>query len=326
MHFLLIPFSFIYLLFVSLRNIFYRAGIFREHSLDAAVISVGNITWGGTGKTPAVLFMLEALLAKGRKAAILTRGYGGDEQGLFSRLAAHVPVLVGRDRVKNGLKAIDRHSVDTLLLDDGFQYTRLKRDLDIVCIDATNPFGNGWPIPAGSMREGLSGLKRADVFLITRVDLAQDHETLETLEKRLKAINPHTVIVRSIHKPGNFYKLSNDQLVDSGALRNKDIALVSAIGNPGSFEKTICNLGLCVKRHFIFRDHHWYKEKDLKKIESYCRKNGIDTIVTTEKDAVKLRHTTYDIRHTNILVLTIKLEITENEQGFNNRLFGIYNT
>ena len=326
MHFLLIPFSFIYLLLVSIRNIFYRLGIFREHSLGVALISVGNITWGGTGKTPAVLFIAEALLAKGRKVAILTRGYGGDEQGLFSRLAPNVPVLTGKDRVKRSEEAIVKHSADTLLLDDGFQYRRLKRELDIVLIDATDPFGNGFLIPAGSMREGLSGLKRADIFLITRVDLAQDHKTLETLEKRLKTINPHAIIVMSIHQPGNFYKLSNDQLVDAGMLRDKDIALVSAIGNPRSFQETIRNLGLRVKRHFIFRDHHWYTEKDLKKIEAYCKKNNIDTIVTTEKDAVRLRGTRDEGRGTNILVLTIKLEITENEQEFNNRLFGIYNS
>ena len=323
--YILIPFSFIYFLLVSVRNIFYSIGIFKEYGLDARVISVGNITWGGTGKTPVVLFILEALLAKARKAAILTRGYGGDEQGLFSRLAPRAAVLVDKDRVKSGQEAITTHSVDTLLLDDGFQYRRLKKDLEITLIDATNPFGNGWMIPAGSMRESLRDLKRAGIFLITRVDLVEEKKGVQSLEEKLKKINPGALIIKSIHSPGHIYKLSNDQLVDVEALKKKDIVLVSAIGNPDSFEKTIHKLDLKVKKHFIFRDHHWYKEKDLKKIESYCVSNKIDTIITTEKDAVRIRMTHDARRTTNILVLSIKLEIIENEKGFLDRLFGIYN-
>ena len=323
--YILIPFSFIYFLIVSLRNIFYRHRIFKEHTLDATLVSVGNITWGGTGKTPLVLFIVEALLKRGSRVAILLRGYGADEPALLSRLTSGVPVMVGKDRVKSGLDAIDKHSVDTLLLDDGFQYRRLKRDLDIILIDATNPFGNGWMIPAGSMRESLRDLKRAGIFLITRVDLVEEKKGVQSLEEKLKKINPGALIIKSIHSPGHIYKLSNDQLVDVEALKKKDIVLVSAIGNPDSFEKTIHKLDLKVKKHFIFRDHHWYKEKDLKKIESYCVSNKIDTIITTEKDAVRIRMTHDARRTTNILVLSIKLEIIENEKGFLDRLFGIYN-
>lgn len=332
----LIPFSFIYFLIVSLRNFFYRLHIFKEHRLDARVISVGNITWGGTGKTPLTVLIAEALSKKGQKPAILIRGYGRDEPELLSRLLTGVPVAVGRDRVKKGREAIAMHSVDTLLLDDGFQHRRIKRDLDIVCIDATDPFGNGWLIPAGSMREGLTSLKRADIFLITKADLVQDQKALEALEKRLKKINPEAIIVKSIHRPELFYKLSNEQLVDIESLKHKDIALVSAIGNPSAFEKTILNLGLKFKKHFIFRDHHWYRNKDLEKINGYCSRNGIDSVITTEKDAVRLRITpvrrnlgeggTGESRTTNIFVLRIKLEITENEQGFHKRLFRIHNS
>ncbi|NQT75025.1 MAG: tetraacyldisaccharide 4'-kinase [Candidatus Omnitrophica bacterium] len=317
----LILFSFIYYIAAALRNFFYRRGIFKQCALGAKVISVGNITWGGTGKTPAVASIAKALLKEGKKPAILLRGYGRDEIKLFSRLVPKVPIMAGKDRVKTGRQAIQGHSVDTLLLDDGFQYRRLRRDLDIVCVDATNAFGNGLVIPAGSMREGLDGLKRADVFLITRADLVQD---TNALTKRLREINPKAVIAKSIHRPAHFYRLSDEQLVDIEILKNKDIVLLSAVGNPGSFEKTILKIGLKFKRHFIFRDHHWYTKRDLEKIGDYCTKNNINAIISTEKDAVKLsRFTIHDSRFT---ILHIDLNIIDNEQGFYNRLSGIYNS
>ena len=316
--FLLTPFSFIYFLIISLRNFFYNKHIFKIHSLDAKVISIGNITWGGSGKTPLVLSIAEELSKQGIKFAILTRGYGKDEEGLFKDLK----VIVNKDRVKGAKDAITRYSVKTLLLDDGFQHRRLKRDLDIICIDAANPFGNGWVIPAGILREGLNSLKRADIFLITKADLIPDEGILETLEKKLKGINSKAVIVKSIHQAQHFYKLSDKRKIDLNELKNKDIVLVSAIGSPCSFEKTVLNLGLKVKRHFIFRDHYWYKEKDLKKIDIYCKKNNINTVITTEKDAVKLKAVSCQLSAISLLVLCIKLKVIENEKAFYSRLFG----
>ncbi len=324
--FLLIPFSFVYSLIVSLHNFFYKIHLFKIHSVNAKVISVGNITWGGSGKTPAVLYTLGLLSKEGSNVAILTRGYGGDEEKLFTRLTPGVRVMVGKDRVKNGLGAIKKYSVNTLLLDDGFQHRRLKRDLDIVCVDATNPFGNGWMIPVGSMREGLKGLKRADIFLITKVDLVSNKKSLKALEKKLRDINQKAIIVKSVHRPDHFYKLSDEMMMDIEYLKNKNIALLSAIGNPSSFEKTVLSLGLNVKKHFIFRDHYWYKKKDLKKVDIYCKKNGIDAVIVTEKDAIKLQGAQFKLQNAELFVLSIKLQIIENEQTFNNRLFGIYNS
>lgn len=325
-NYIFIPFSFIYFVITSLRNFFYNRHILKEARLDARVISVGNITWGGTGKTPAVLFILEALLKRRSKVAVLIRGYGNDEEKLLSNLAPGVPVLVGRDRLRNCLEAIRKYSIDTVLLDDGFQYRRLKRDLDILCIDATNPFANGWVMPSGSMREGFSALKRADIFLITRVDLVEDRANLQNLETKLKRINANALIVKSIHRAQHFYRLSDSKIVDIGQVKGKNITLVSAIGNPDSFEKIVLKLGLKFKKHFIFRDHHWYRKKDLEDIENFCRKNEIDTIIITEKDAIKLQAGDCHLSAVKLLVLSIKLEIIENEQGFFNRLFWIYNS
>lgn len=326
MRILLIPFSLIYYIIISVRGFFYSRGIFKTHSLNAKVISIGNITWGGTGKTPAVLYIAEFLAKENHNVAVLSRGYAKDEQDLFSKLAKDIPLVAGRDRVKSGKKAIDRYSVDTLLLDDGFQHRRLSRDLDIVCIDATNPFGNRCLIPAGSMRERLTGLKRADILLLTKADLIKDQKVIKRLEDKLKRINPDALIVKAIHSPKYFYRLRDEQLINIETVRNKNIALVSALGNPRSFEKTVLNMELKFKKHFIFRDHHSYAAEELRKIEDYCIKKGIDTLITTEKDAVKLGNGNLQLSKVNVLVLGVRFKIIENEKGFYNRLSGIYSS
>jgi tetraacyldisaccharide 4'-kinase len=365
---LCIPFALLYFLGVALRNFLYRVNIFRKYRINAKVISVGNITWGGTGKTPVVAFIADMLARKGRRASILIRGYGNDESELLPKLASNAPVLVGKDRVKNGREAIELHLSNTIILDDGFQYRRLERDLDIVCVDAARPFGNGWLIPAGSLREGRGSLKRADIFLITKVDLASNKEKIEKLEKRLKKINPGAVIAKAIHRPLYLYRLSdkaddvlkpsptNEERVNIGELKNKELVLVSAIGSPECFEKTIQRLGLKINKHFIFRDHHAYTKEDMGRIEDYCSKNSLTTVVTTEKDAVKLTRRVIPVSRSpeqsegearnftkreiasvasqprndsckafciEYLVLKVRLEIIENEQGFSDRLFGV---
>ena len=324
--YILIPFSFVYYFILLVWNIFYKLGILKAHKLDCKVISVGNITWGGTGKTPSVLFISEELLKRNSKFAILIRGYGKDETSLLSRLKGNIPIIVGRDRVKNGLEAIKKHSVGTILLDDGFQYRNLKRDLDIVCIDATNPFGNNLLIPVGSMRENSSSLKRADIFLITKSDLVKDGKTLNDLRKKLVRINPKAVVVESNHGFQDLYEVYNEKIIDIKALRDKEVILLSAIGSPHSFEKTVLNQNLKINKHFIFRDHHNYKKKDLEKIENYCKKRNIKTVITTEKDAIKLKSMSYKLKDINFVVFRIKLYITQNEEGFFDRLFGIYNS
>jgi tetraacyldisaccharide 4'-kinase len=328
-----IPFSFLYFIIIFIRNILYDFNIFRKYSINAKVISVGNITWGGTGKTPVAAFIAGILAKKNQRVSILIRGYGNDESELLPKLTSNIPVLVGKDRVKRGMEAIEKHLSDTILLDDGFQYTRLRRDMDIVCVDASRPFGNGWVIPTGSLREGLYALKRADIFLITKADLVSDKDKLEKLEKKLIAINPKAVIAKAIHRPLHFYKIPNEEKVNISELQNGELALVSAIGSPECFEKTIQRLGLKINKHFIFRDHHAYTKEDIANIEDYFVKNKLDRVVTTEKDAVKLQglegigHRAEGLgQKVKYLVLKVRLEIIENEQGFYSRLFGIYNS
>lgn len=321
-----IPFSFLYFFIILIRSILYKFNIFKKYTLKAKVISVGNITWGGTGKTPLVAFIADILAKKNRKVSILIRGYGNDESELLPKLTSNVPVFVGKDRVKRGMEAIEKHLSDTILLDDGFQYARLRRDLDIVCIDASKPFGNGWVIPAGSLREGLYALKRAGIFLITKSDLVPDKNKLKKLEKKLTAMNPGALIAKAIHRPLYFYRIPDGEKININESRNKELVLVSAIGSPECFEKTILRLGLKINKHFIYRDHHGYTEKDISDVEDYCDKNKLDIVVTTEKDAVKLKSFQLSALSFQLLVLKVRLEIIENEDGFYNRLFGIYNS
>jgi len=321
-----IPFAFLYFFIIFIRNIFYNFNIFRKHKINAKVISVGNITWGGTGKTPVVAFIADELVKKNRRVSILIRGYGNDESELLPKLTSNVPVLVGKDRVKMGIEAIENHLSDTVILDDGFQHRRLERNLDIVCIDAAKPFGNGWCIPAGTLREGLGSLKRADIFLITKSDLVSGRDKLEKLEKKLKSINPGAVVAKAIHRPLYFYRILSNEKVNISELQNKKIVLVSAIGSPECFEKTVLRLGLKINRHFIFRDHHGYTKEDIAHIEDYCKNNSLDAVITTEKDAVKLKSLQFTAYSLQLLVLKVRLEIIENEDGFYNRLFGIYNS
>jgi tetraacyldisaccharide 4'-kinase len=299
------------------------------------VISVGNITWGGTGKTPLVEALARKLKADGRKVAILTRGYKrdpvgqaadassmGDEPYMLSRNLQGVQVIVNSDRVKSGKEAINARGADTLILDDGFQQWRVKKDLDIVTIDAGNPFGNGCMIPRGILREPLSALKRAHLFVLTNADTAGD---LGALKAKISRINPAGLIVEARHKPAGFYALNEpSKQFDAGQLRLKPAAIVCAIGNPDSFRRLVQQMQIQVLKRFVFHDHHRYSENDMRSIAAEARKYNIRTIITTEKDSVKLQHLAKGTAPPDIYVLKIALEITDHEEQFNSRLHSLY--
>lgn len=199
----------IYLALIVLRKIFYKIGIFRCHRLSVPVISVGNLTMGGVGKTPLVEFIAQTLKKKEIRPVILMRGYmqgdtsgrsqNSDEATMLRSILADIPVLIGADRVKNAKEFIKKNKADVFLLDDGFQHWRLSRDIDIVAIDTTDPWGNGDVLPRGILREPRTALGRADIFVLTKTDLAA--KQLETLKTELRAIHPKALIVETVHKP-----------------------------------------------------------------------------------------------------------------------------
>jgi tetraacyldisaccharide 4'-kinase len=307
--------------------------------LSCRMISIGNITWGGTGKTPLVEALANMLKADGRKVAILTRGYKrdlsgkpagqaadassmGDEPYMLSRKLQGVPVIVNSDRVKAGIEAIKAHGVDTLILDDGFQQWRIKKDLEIVTIDAGNPFGNGCLIPRGILREPLIALKRAHVFVLTNADTAGD---ITALKARISRINPSALIVEARHKPVGFYALKDpSKQFDAGQLRLKPAAIVCAIGNPDSFRRLVQQMQIQVLKRFVFPDHHRYSEDDMRFIAAESARNNIRTIITTEKDSGKLQPLAADIPSLDIYVLQVALEMIDHEEQFNSRLRSLY--
>jgi tetraacyldisaccharide 4'-kinase len=302
------------------------------------VLSVGNITLGGTGKTILVEFIAKYLRQNGHNVAILTRGYKrktsnfklqtsnyetmGDEPYMLFKKLGDTPIIVEADRIRGAKKAIKEHCADTVILDDGFQQWRIFKDLEIVAIDTTNPFGNRHMIPRGILREPLSSLKRADIFMLTKTNL---NNKIADLKFILNRLNPKATIIESSHEPIGFYYYGRpDELFNINALKGKTVSLFSGIGDPDSFENLIKSLGINIGLSLIFNDHHSYTQEDLDKIIRGSKERGIDTVITTEKDVVRLyelRVTSYELR---ILILRIELKVAKNEDEFRNRLLKLY--
>jgi tetraacyldisaccharide 4'-kinase len=300
----------------------------KPETLKCRVISVGNITWGGTGKTPLVAFLAGFLQSERHKVAILTRGYKkglssmGDEPAMLAESLSGVSIVVNSDRIKGGKEAISRYGADTLILDDALQQWRVKKDLEIVTIDASNPFGNGCLIPRGILREPLSALTRADVFVVTNADMSDNIGQLKAL---LSARNPTALIVTARHKSVGFFALGNSsQLFGVERLRTKPVALVSGIGNPESFRSAVEALQIPVAHSFVFPDHHAYAAADLQMIVQGARGRNIGTIITTQKDAGKLGAIAALDPSLNFVIMRVSIEIIDHEEQFYSRLRSLY--
>ncbi len=334
--------SLIYYAVVIIRKTAYRWGIFKSVRLDLRVVSVGNITTGGTGKTPLVIMLADFFKKSGKKVAVSTRGYGGefvnsqtvlnpdtildDEKGylgdeiyIFKSHLKDIPILVGKERVKIIKKALEEEKPHVLILDDGFQHLRLKRDLDIVTVNALNPFGNYNLIPYGILREPLSSLRRTDIFVITKADLADD---IAYIKDSLKKVNPKAVIVCSQHLFKGLYELERQEGIDKSSLKDKKIGTICAIGDPDSFERLLRKEGFAIKIGIRFIDHHIFGAGEIEKFINRCLSEGIDTVVTTEKDIFRLKDFLYIFKGVNIKLVfaRIELKLTENKEAFFERL------
>lgn len=267
--------------------------------VEAHVISFGNITAGGTGKTPAVIERAQREIAAGRKVAVLTRGYGadhgpaglivvegreatrmwravGDEAALIGRKAPEVFIARSADRVGAARAAIDRYGCDVLILDDGFQYVRLERDENVAVIDAANPFGNRRLLPRGILREPISALSRATHLVLTRCDQSVD---CAAVVEELRRTCPHAPVRKTRHAPVGLWRVRDGETRDLSELRNRRLAAACAIGNPNAFVSTLQSLGADVVDHRFFRDHTSIPTEAL---------TGDDWILTTEKDAIRM--------------------------------------
>ncbi len=346
---LLAALSLLYISIVKIKQYIYVKFKKKKH-LSAAVISVGNITVGGTGKTPFVIMLAKYLKNRKKKMAILSRGYkrkksigrgeglekgisvvstgkevlltpeeAGDEPYMMARYLSNVPVLVGPDRVKSGQYAIDSFSSEVLILDDGFSYYPLYRNLDVVLVDATCPFGNHYCLPRGIMREPMSGLKRADVIALTKANLMSPEE-VDLIINNIKKYNAYATILKCVHKPMDLINLATGETMTVSFLRNKEIAALSSIGSPESFEKTLEEIGAKVVKTIRYPDHHYYTRDDFIHILEQAEYNFI---VTTEKDTTRFKKEFWNlekIARINFFSLRIEMDIIKGEADWLKKL------
>ncbi len=283
--------SYIFFFLSSIRFLGYQKGLLKSNSLGKPVISIGNLTLGGVGKTPIVEQIARHLKDKKFKVVILTRGYKGGTQGdevkMLEENLENVVVLAGANRYHRAVTYLEKNDVDVFILDDGFQHLKLERDLDVVAIDAMDPWGNGSLLPRGILREAISSIKRADVVLITKSDLGE--RNLNNIKSKLHEVGCQVPVVLSTHSPQCYLDVKTQASYELGHFQSDKVCLISSIGRPEAFEATLKGEVGRVEKSFRFMDHYDYAESDIRTILNFCKDHDIQTIITTQKDAVKLK-------------------------------------
>jgi tetraacyldisaccharide 4'-kinase len=325
--FLLVVISWVYGVGVWIRTTLYQRGFFKTRQLPCRVLSVGNITLGGTGKTHLVAVLARELLKQGMHVGILSRGYkgskekqggvlsdgtriyltpaeAGDEPFMLAQMLSGVPVLVGKKRYEMGIHAHERFGIDVLILDDGFQHLRIKRDVDVVLIDAQRGFGNGRLFPRGPLREPLRCLRRASMLILTK---AEPSQSLDAIEGVLSHYAPAIPLYHSRYKPIALMEGGVGRVLPPQFIQGKKVLAFAGIADPGYFVYLLQGLGADVVHEVHFSDHHQYTPKDVQMICEY--RDTVDVFVTTEKDYVKLQE--IPLNDLPIFVLTIEQEISE---------------
>ena len=336
---------------VLLRIALYDHRIIRQRMLGCLVVSIGNLTVGGTGKTPVVEVFARTLAARDRRVAILSRGYrskskpffqklydrffrspddvpprvvadgerllmdsamAGDEPYMLATNLRDVIMLVDKDRVKSGRFAIRRLGADTLVLDDGFQYLRLKPHLNILLVDSTYPFTNHHLLPRGLLREPISNLRRADYVFLTK---SSGGTHLRHLKRFIRQKNPRAEIIECTHNPRHLEDIYSKERVSLDLLKGKRVAAISAIAVPESFERAVTRLGAQLVHAEQFIDHHRYRQQEVITFINESLAKNADLIVTTEKDAV--RFPKVDRRDIPIYFLRVEIDILSGEESFN---------
>ena len=293
---------------VRARAMLYRLGWLGRRRLPCRVVSVGNLTVGGTGKTPVVIALVEQLLARGRRVGVLSRGYrrrsreaellvsdgrtvlagpaeAGDEPYLIATRCPRAIVAVGSDRYRLGRWVLEKHPIDCFVLDDGFQHLGLHRDADLLLVDVSDPTGLQMLVPAGRLREPLSAASRATALLLTRTDLGNWRDVAETIEQAAGRIVPP---ILSRFRAETLVNVMTGEVRQVGTQAGRTIVAFSGIGSPVSFGTLLRRLGFTVGGEMIFADHHDYQAVDLESVRERARQSGADLIVTTEKDAGKV--------------------------------------
>ena len=313
-------------------------------SVNSRVVCIGNITAGGTGKTTAVLLAATTLAKEGIRVAIVSRGYkrqqkekdevvvlfdnpdadwrlAGDEPYMMSRVLSQykVPIVICQDRAKAATEALRRFKSQIILLDDGLQHHRLKRDANVILIDAKNPFGGGHLLPLGNLREPLTALQRGALFVLTHCEQVTERE-LEEVKDTIREYNDLPEIVESVHEPEYYMDVCKGQKVELKDIKG-EVACFSALGHPETFENTLKGLGLSLKQVWRFPDHEHYTQDNLRTFEQ--TRNGLP-LITTFKDFVKFPDNWREILTSGVYVLSVNLKIRGGEGEFNKFTDALY--
>ena len=336
-------FSLFYRTAIALRKYIYEMGFFKTNSVNARVVCIGNITTGGTGKTTAVMLAAKMLAQANLRVAIITRGYkrtadknevivlsekttdswdkAGDEAFMmFEALRDYgVPVIACPDRYKAAQTAVKRFKSQILLMDDGFQHFSLDRDIDIVLLDARDPFGGNALLPLGLLREPKTALARAGLVVITHSNLATP-EQIDEIREEVRKYNPEVKVLEATHEPEYFFDVCTSEKVEIKGLKGKATAL-SAIGDPKSFEDTLRPLGIKLTQIWRYPDHHPYTMAELANAKEYCDGNPI---ITTYKDFTRFPEGWREKLKDSIYVLSIHLNICGGEDEWDEWAEAIY--
>jgi tetraacyldisaccharide 4'-kinase len=314
---------------VIARRWLYEIGILKSRRLQAKVICIGNLTTGGTGKTPAVMLAAQTLRKRNHNVAILSRGYGvkrkdgevmtllddnpppwtecGDEPWMMHQALSgqNIPILVSPDRAKAGHEAETFYHSKVVILDDGFQHLKLKHDLDIVLVNALDPFGGGNLLPLGNLREPVGALSRAGMIVITHADLVEEN-ALEAIRKQLQAVNPRSPILEASHKADFLLDVRNQERHKLAELEGQKIIALSGIADPLQFENQLTEMGAKIVQKWRYPDHHPYRPRELRAIDQVS--HGM-SLVTTFKDFIRFPKDWPSLLKGDVFVLSIKLDI-----------------
>ncbi|MCI0334781.1 MAG: tetraacyldisaccharide 4'-kinase [Planctomycetes bacterium] len=308
-----------------LRNWLFDRGLKKTFRAAVPVVSVGNLTLGGTGKTPCVEYIARFYRDRKLRVAVLSRGYGAgagrnDEALVLEENLPDVPHLQGSDRALLARTAVRELGADILVLDDGFQHRRLERDLDVVLIDATNPWGFGRLFPRGLLREPVAGLRRAAAVLLTRCDLVEP-EVLRQIRQRLERIEHGKPIALAKHRPAAWINAQGESRRPQ-SLTQLPVAGFCGIGNPEAFRQTLIGLGVQLVDWRVFPDHYEYTHCDIENLRSWANALPADAaLATTQKDLVKIRLDRLGERE--LWALRIELEVFEGEEAFHDLLSAV---
>ena len=319
-----------YLGLLGAREWLYRRGVLRSRPVASVVVSIGNLTVGGTGKTPATELATLTLSALGRRPGIVSRGYrrrshgvqvvadsasirlepedAGDEPFLLARRLPGVPVVVGANRLEAARLAVERFGVNAIVLDDGFQHRTLRKDLEIVMVRAGAPWGNGRLIPGGPLREPLAALARADLIVATGGHEAKDTEAVRAAVERHA---PGVPVLAAAYVPAECWRAGRMESVPLAGLSGLRLFAFAGIARPAGFERTLRDLGARLEGFTVFADHHWYSRTDLASLGERAKALGVEGLVTTEKDWVRLR--ALPLPAPPLYVLSIKLDLVSGD-------------